>query len=163
MYAATYLINRIPSRAIGFETPYERWNSRKPDYKFLKVFGCAANALVPYERRKKLFPKSKRMVLVGYTDTGYVLMDIESNEISYHTHVVFDESVVFGDFVEVVEVNEELLEEENEEMVLSAGLRTELMYEEAVNGPENRQWRDAMYEELTNLQRMNTYRIVERP
>lgn len=38
---ATYLINRIPSRALGDRatTPYEMWHSRKPNLKHLRVFG----------------------------------------------------------------------------------------------------------------------------
>jgi len=39
---ATYLINRIPSRAIvnSVMTLYEMWHSKKPDLKHLRVFGA---------------------------------------------------------------------------------------------------------------------------
>ena len=39
--AATYLINRLPSKVIGNTTPLERLFHQKPDYNSLKVFGCA--------------------------------------------------------------------------------------------------------------------------
>ena len=39
--SAVYLINRLPSSSIHQEVPYQRLFKRLPDYKFLKVFGCA--------------------------------------------------------------------------------------------------------------------------
>jgi histone deacetylase 1/2 len=38
---ATFLINRTPSKVISFETPLERLYHIKPDFKSLRVFGCA--------------------------------------------------------------------------------------------------------------------------
>ena len=35
-----YLINRIPSSAIGFKTPEEVWEGKPSSYGYLKVFGC---------------------------------------------------------------------------------------------------------------------------
>lgn len=39
--AATYLINRTPSRVIQFATPLERLLKQKHDYSSLRTFGCA--------------------------------------------------------------------------------------------------------------------------
>jgi transposase InsO family protein len=39
--AAVYLINRTPSKVINYETPLEQLSHQKPDYKSLRVFGCA--------------------------------------------------------------------------------------------------------------------------
>lgn len=39
--AATYIINRDPSKVISFETPLERLFHQKPDYPALRTFGCA--------------------------------------------------------------------------------------------------------------------------
>jgi len=38
---ATYIINRIPSRALGDRptTPYKMWHNRKPILKYFKIFG----------------------------------------------------------------------------------------------------------------------------
>jgi histone deacetylase 1/2 len=50
---ASFLINRTPSRVINMQTPLERLLGEKPDYTFLKVFGCACwPHLRPYNNRK---------------------------------------------------------------------------------------------------------------
>ena len=39
--AATYLINRTPSKVINLETPLEKLFHEKPNYHALSIFGCA--------------------------------------------------------------------------------------------------------------------------
>lgn len=41
---ATYLINRIATRSLTGETPYEALRKKKPNLKHLKVFGCVCYA-----------------------------------------------------------------------------------------------------------------------
>jgi histone deacetylase 1/2 len=36
-----YLINRLPSKVIASQSPFERLFKQKPDYTFLRIFGCA--------------------------------------------------------------------------------------------------------------------------
>jgi IS30 family transposase len=36
-----YLINRTPSKIVGYETPLERLFQTKPNYLALCIFGCA--------------------------------------------------------------------------------------------------------------------------
>jgi hypothetical protein len=36
-----YLINRLPTPLLKNKSPFEKFFSRNPDYKFLKKFGCA--------------------------------------------------------------------------------------------------------------------------
>jgi hypothetical protein len=38
---AVFLINRLPTPVLAHESPVERLFGSKPDYCFLKVFGCA--------------------------------------------------------------------------------------------------------------------------
>ena len=39
--AATYLINRTPSKVINLDTPLEKLFHEKPNYHALRTFGCA--------------------------------------------------------------------------------------------------------------------------
>jgi len=51
--SAAYLINRVPSKTISNTTPLERLFHQKPDYSFLRVFGCACwPHLRPYNTHK---------------------------------------------------------------------------------------------------------------
>lgn len=53
---ATYLINRLPSKVIDNETPFERLFHETPKYDMLHTFGCACwPNLRPYNSRKLQF------------------------------------------------------------------------------------------------------------
>jgi hypothetical protein len=65
---AVFLINRLPSKIINNDTPYERLFGTSPDYTFLRSFGCAVwPNLRPYNTRKLEF-RSKRCVFLGYSN-----------------------------------------------------------------------------------------------
>jgi histone deacetylase 1/2 len=62
---AVYLINRLPSKVINSQSPFERLFHSKPDYSFLRIFGCAVwPNLRPYNSRKLEF-RSKQCVFLG--------------------------------------------------------------------------------------------------
>lgn len=94
-HSACYLINRLPSRVTNGDTPLYRLLGTKPDYKFLKVFGCACwPNLRPYNTQKLNF-RSKECVFVGYSANhkGYKCLDRESGRIYISRDVVFDENI----------------------------------------------------------------------
>jgi len=92
--SATYLINRTPSKLLQFVTPLEHLYEQKPDYSFLKVFGCACwPNLRPYNQRKLAF-RSKQCVFLGYSPhhKGYKCLDVASGRVYISRDVIFEET-----------------------------------------------------------------------
>lgn len=91
---AAYLINRIPCKGSGIESPEEIWSSKKPDFGFLKVFGCRAYAQILSNKRKKLDSKAAEYTFVGYAENtkAYRLFDKRSKTIIISRDVTFLES-----------------------------------------------------------------------
>jgi histone deacetylase 1/2 len=92
--AATYLINRIPSKVINHATPLERLLNQKPDYSSLRTFGCACwPNLRPYNTHKLQF-RSKRCVFLGYSTLhkGFKCLDVSSGRVYISRDVTFDEN-----------------------------------------------------------------------
>lgn len=73
MYCATYLLNRLPTESLkNNTTPYEMWHGRKPNISNIQKFGSKVFAK-QLHNVKKLDPRSKKLVMVGYTNNGYRL------------------------------------------------------------------------------------------
>jgi len=74
-------------------TPYEAWTGEKPKVNHLRIFGCQAFVHVPKDERKKLDPKSKKCVLMGYgtTTKGYMLYDPHKENVVFSQDIVFNE------------------------------------------------------------------------
>jgi hypothetical protein len=92
---ATFLINLLPSKVIGFDTPVERLLGTKPNYDSLRIFGCACwPNLCPYNTRKLAF-RSKRCVFLGYSPRhkGVKCLDISTGRVYVSRDVVFNEHV----------------------------------------------------------------------
>lgn len=65
---AIFLINRLPSKVIQNQTPFEHLFTNQLDYSFLCSFGCACLPnLRPYNTRKLQF-RSTQCVFLGYSD-----------------------------------------------------------------------------------------------
>ena len=60
----------------------------------LRVFGCAAYSHIPKDERKKLNPKARRCIFLGYGDVtkGYRLYDPIKAHVIHSQDVVFDET-----------------------------------------------------------------------
>ena len=91
---ATYLRNRSPTIALDNVTPYEAWTGDKPNVEHLRVFGCTAYAHIPKDERKKLDPKARKCIMLGYgTEVkGYRLYNPETQRILYSRDVIFNET-----------------------------------------------------------------------
>ena len=91
---AVYLHNRSPTKGVTDMTPFEAWTGVKRNVSHLRSFGCTVYAHIPKDERRKLDPKSKKCILLGYgTETkGYRLYDPQSSRVMYSRDVKFNES-----------------------------------------------------------------------
>lgn len=94
MQTAAHLINIRFKKSIE-TSPYFAFYSIKPSIDHLRVWGTPAYALTPSECRsshlKKLGSKSKKLYLVGYTESDKIfrLYDKQNRKVERHTNVIF--------------------------------------------------------------------------
>ena len=74
LHFAAFVHNRTLSKSNINSTPYELWHGNKPDFSKMRIFGCAAHAIIPKEQRHKLSDKAVECIFVGYctNSSGYV-------------------------------------------------------------------------------------------
>ncbi|GBL76997.1 Retrovirus-related Pol polyprotein from transposon TNT 1-94 [Araneus ventricosus] len=85
-----YLKNRIPNQTVG-NLPFELKYGKPPDLNIIKVFGCDAYMRVPDNLRKKLDPKSKKMISIGHSTMGNRLLDPVTNHVVVSRNVQINE------------------------------------------------------------------------
>ena len=95
IHTAAYFLNRAGSRTRGNKTPPKLWTGEKPNVDHLRAFGCVAYAHIPKPQRKKLEPKSQKVILVGYRaeskGAAYRLWDSHKHRIIISRDLVFDQ------------------------------------------------------------------------
>ena len=91
--AIAHTKNRLPSRAIKGQIPFEILTGRKAKLEHLRVLGCDAYALHKAPGRNKLQEKADHYLLVGYGDTTgtYKVYDPKKRTILITRDVVFNE------------------------------------------------------------------------
>lgn len=87
---ANFLQNRLPTRTRE-KTPYEIWNSRKPDVSYFHIFGCEVYAHIPDELRRKLDVKAEKYIFLRYSEQSkaYKLLNKKTEKIKISRDVVF--------------------------------------------------------------------------
>ena len=91
---ATYIINRVGTRSLVNQTPYEAFKKKKPNLEHLRVFGCICYAKIEGPHLRKLDDRSKMLVNLG-TEPGskaYRLLDPTNRKIMVSRDVRFDEN-----------------------------------------------------------------------
>ena len=91
---AVYLINRLPSSVLNFETSYFRLYHRHPRYLDMHTFGCVCFVHLSLHERHKLSARLVRCAFMGYNPShkGYVCYDPCSNRFRISRLVVFFEN-----------------------------------------------------------------------
>lgn len=67
MLMATHLINRLPSRVLGWKSPFELLYNKAPDYNMLRVFGCLVYFAKVGNHSEKFDPRGEKGVFLGYS------------------------------------------------------------------------------------------------
>jgi hypothetical protein len=88
--AACYIRNRLPIGP-GKITPEQAFTGKLPGIKHLRVFGCLAYVLKPYELRLKLDPNSTKTIFVGYEESTcqYRVYDPIANVVTRSHNIEF--------------------------------------------------------------------------
>ena len=88
-----YLLNRLPTKALTNQTPYEAWYGMKPSVRNLKIFGSVCYALIPIAKRSKLDEKALTGVFIGYSEQSkaYRVYDPAAKKIHITRDVRVDE------------------------------------------------------------------------
>lgn len=75
---SNFVFNRLISKRFNM-SPYEVLFSEKPKIKDAYEFGCNAYIMIPYERRKKLDDKAKRVKFIGYDENAKGFRFVDEN------------------------------------------------------------------------------------
>jgi len=94
---AVYLINRLHSQVLNFDSPYYRLYHQHPSYLNLHTFGCVCFVHLPLHERNKLSAQSVKCAFMGYSIShkGYVCYDSCANKFCIFRNVVFFENEYF--------------------------------------------------------------------
>ena len=94
---SVHLLNRLPTKPMGYRTPFEAWNGRKPQLGHFRVFGCKAHVRPATPHLKKLDDRSVPMVYFGVEEgsKAHRLYNPQTKKIVVSRDVIFEESVAW--------------------------------------------------------------------
>ena len=90
----TFLINRMPSKVLEYDSPYFTLFRRHPDYKSLRVFDYLCYPFIwPYNTHRLQYG-SVQCFFLGYSlnHKGFLCLDYATGRVYITPHAVFDES-----------------------------------------------------------------------
>jgi hypothetical protein len=93
LHTTTYLLNRLPSKAISTTSPYSL-HGVALSYEQLRVFGCPCYPNLSSKATHKLAPQSTRCIFPKYSidHKCYWCLDLTTNNIMVSRHIVFYEA-----------------------------------------------------------------------
>src|SRR3954464_12995465 len=88
---AVFLINRLPSTVIDFDSPFFRLFKIQPNYSDLHTFGCVCFVHLPPFERNKLGAQSIQCAFMGYSNShkGFVCYDVSNHRFRVSRNVTF--------------------------------------------------------------------------
>ena len=91
---SVYVLNRLPTRSISDQTPYEAWTGLKPNIGHICTFVCVTHMKIPSVHTKKLDDRSMEVINLGREPgtKAYRLYDPVSKRVMVSRDVVFDEN-----------------------------------------------------------------------
>ncbi|KAJ4700914.1 Retrovirus-related Pol polyprotein from transposon TNT 1-94 [Melia azedarach] len=99
---ATYLINRLPSRVLKFQTPVTVLKATYPNIRIInslppKVFGCSVFVYIHNQGQSKLDPRAIKCLFLGYSSTrkGYRCYSLVTRKFYTSMNVKFFEQIPY--------------------------------------------------------------------
>lgn len=88
-----YLLNRAASKSVQGMTPQDAWSGQKPIVSHFRIFGSIAYSHIPDEKRGKLYDKSEKCIMVGYSENSeaYCLYNPITKKLIISRDVEFNE------------------------------------------------------------------------
>lgn len=89
-----FLINRTASLLLNKLSPYKALFKKKPDFSFLRSFGCLCYVSTLVKNRHKFTPRANPCVFLGYAFgyKGYKVFNLDTNIVSISRNVIFHEN-----------------------------------------------------------------------
>ena len=90
---AVYILNCSATKGVSKMTPQQAYSGKKPSVAHFKVFGSECFMHVPDAERRKLDPKSRKCIFLGYDmeSKAYRLYDPEAKKVQLSRDVCFQE------------------------------------------------------------------------
>ncbi|KAI3796687.1 hypothetical protein L1987_39366 [Smallanthus sonchifolius] len=183
--AAVHILNRVPSKSVP-KNPYALWTGRKPSLRYMKVWGCLAEAKLYNPFLKKLDMKTVTCYFIGYPDhsKGYrFYYPSHVTRIVETKHVKFledfkNEGTSNDRHEDNAEPNNQLRRSSRSKMPtnfddfvtylteveMDAGKFTDpTSYHEAISSDQSSEWNKAMIDELNSMKKNDVWDLVELP
>lgn len=94
---AAFLKNRILANTIQRITPYEIFFNKKPDAKYLRIYGSKIFVRIPEVRRHSKWDKKAECgILVGYSDVGYRVLIGNKVIVARHVDIIEEDTLCIG-------------------------------------------------------------------
>ncbi|PKU79659.1 Retrovirus-related Pol polyprotein from transposon TNT 1-94 [Dendrobium catenatum] len=168
LLTATYLINRLPSTALGLKSPMETLSSFYPEFRTHhniapKVFGCTAYVHIHSHERGKLDPRALKCIFVGYSATqkGYKCYHPPTRKTFVSIDVTFDEKNSYFSYPINNSISFNNFSSSHQNFLVS--LEDIRIPKDVFEALSDKNWRNAMKDEMQALEKNETWEIVNLP